>query len=265
MCHNMVWFSRLTPIAEAVKRHPTESLWMILDSLDRNALLPRGRTEQLRRFRGSPTVLLREPVRSRHNLVLRLMNAVCAHIKSLTIIALILSAQLIYGSPTELSPLPTPTTAIQNQSRTVLKHRKRPFLYSPILATVPNIIALNQQLPVGVKNASVRRQNVQISPIESNVYTVDGDLWRVKMEDNDDGIIWRLARAATSNREPNHCRNSARSAYRYASQTTLAASPYIYFQTKNDARFQAAHSDSSHWIRVFDGHHWTKKKKSAWQ
>ena len=46
--------------------------------------------------------------------------------------------------------------------------------------------ALNQQLPVGVKNASVRKQNVPISPVERNVYTVEGDLWRVTMEPNDD-------------------------------------------------------------------------------
>jgi len=73
-----------------------------------------------------------------------------------------------------------------NKARTALKHRKRPFFYGAIHASVPNIIALNQQLPVGVKNASVRKQNVPISPVERNVYTVEGDLWRVTMEANDD-------------------------------------------------------------------------------
>jgi hypothetical protein len=102
------------------------------------------------------------------------------------IIAALLSAHLVCASPTEITPLPAPTTAVANQSRTALKHRKRPFLYNPIPATVPNIIALNLQLPAGVKNASVRGRNTPISPIESNVYTVEGDLWRVKMEDNDD-------------------------------------------------------------------------------
>ncbi len=102
------------------------------------------------------------------------------------ILAVLFSTQLLCASPIEISPLPAPKTAVANQSRTTLKHRKRPFLYSPISASVPNIIALNQQLPVGVKNASVRKQNVPISPIERKVYTVTGDLWRVTMEANDD-------------------------------------------------------------------------------
>jgi hypothetical protein len=96
-----------------------------------------------------------------------------------------LSARLVSASPTEVSPLPTPTTIIEKQSRTSLKHRKRPLLYHVFLAEVSDIIALNQQLPAGVKNASIRKQNVPISPIEREVYTIDGDLWRVKMEGND--------------------------------------------------------------------------------
>src|SRR6266478_4268140 len=114
------------------------------------------------------------------------MNRIHATAKLATIIAALLGAQLVRASPTEIVPLPAPTTAVANQSRTTLKHRKRPLLYGAISATVPNIIALNQQLPAGVKNASVRGRNAPISPIESNVYTVEGDLWRVKMEDNDD-------------------------------------------------------------------------------
>lgn len=72
------------------------------------------------------------------------------------VLATLLSARLLYASPTEIVPLPTPTTTVANQSRTTLKHRNRPLLYSAIPATVPNIIALNQQLPAGVKTASVK-------------------------------------------------------------------------------------------------------------
>jgi len=63
----------------------------------------------------------------------------------------------VAASPTEVSPLPTPTTVIEKQSRTSLKHRKRPLLYHVFLAEVSDIIALNQQLPAGVKNASIRK------------------------------------------------------------------------------------------------------------
>jgi hypothetical protein len=106
--------------------------------------------------------------------------------KFATILGVLLIAQCSCASPIEISPLPPPTTAVGNQSRTKLKHRTRPFFYGAIHTAVPNIIALNQQLPVGVKNASVRKQNVPISPVERNVYTVEGDLWRVTMEPNDD-------------------------------------------------------------------------------
>ena len=102
------------------------------------------------------------------------------------ILAVLVSTQLLCASPIEILPLPAPTTLVVKQSRTALKHRKRPFFYGAIHASVPNIIALNQQLPVGVKNASVRKQNVPISPVERDVYTVEGDLWRVTMEANDD-------------------------------------------------------------------------------
>jgi hypothetical protein len=95
-------------------------------------------------------------------------------------VAVLLSARLVAASPTEVSPLPAPTTAIEDQSRTSLKHRKRPLLYHVFLANVSGIIALNKSLPDGVTNASVRKRDVPISPIECEVYTVEGDLWRVR-------------------------------------------------------------------------------------
>jgi hypothetical protein len=79
------------------------------------------------------------------------------------IVAILLSARLVAASPTEVSPLPTPTTAIENQSRTSLKHRKRPLLYHVFLADVSDLIALNKSLPDGVTNASVRKRDVPIS------------------------------------------------------------------------------------------------------
>jgi hypothetical protein len=117
--------------------------------------------------------------------------------KFLIIIAAFFCAHMVSASPTEITPLPSPTPAVANQTRTKLKHRKHPLLYSAIPTTVPNIIALNQQLPVGVKSASVRKREVPISPIENNVYTVDGDLWRVEMEDDNDYHLEISARGAT--------------------------------------------------------------------
>src|SRR5262249_41821201 len=113
------------------------------------------------------------------------------------VIATFFCAQIVRASPTEITPLPSPTPAVVNQTRTTLKHRKRPLLYTAVPATVPNIIALNQQLPVGVKSGAVRKKDVPISPIEKNVYTVDGDLWRVEMEDDTDYHLEISARGGT--------------------------------------------------------------------
>src|SRR5205085_10044896 len=142
-----------------------------------------------------------------------------------------------------------------------LKHRKRPFLYSAIPVTVPQIIALNQQLPNGVKNASVRKQNVPISPIESDVYTIEGDLWRVKMEDNDDEY---------------HLEISARGASRTANRIIVEIPPgpgyegtrlkllsllpgnYI-FRPKTTRDFKQPIPIRVTGFAFFDGHHWTKK------
>ncbi len=106
--------------------------------------------------------------------------------KTTMIIGFFFTAHFLCASPTEVKPLPTPTTQITHQSRSPLKHRKPPILYNATNATVADIIALNKQLPAGANQAAVRGSRLPISPIERKVYTVEGDLWRVKMEDNDD-------------------------------------------------------------------------------
>jgi hypothetical protein len=178
------------------------------------------------------------------------------------ILAVLLSAQFVCASPTEISPLPAPTTAVANQSRTTLKHRKRPFLYGAIHASVPNIIALNQQLPAGVKNASVRKQNIPISPIERNVYTVQGDLWRVTMEANDDEYHLEISARGTR-RTANRIivEIPPDPAYAGARRKLLSLLPGDHiFKPKTLRDFKQQPIP----IRVtgyafFDGHHWSKK------
>jgi hypothetical protein len=100
-------------------------------------------------------------------------------------LAVLLSAQGIHASPTEVAPLPPPTTPVATQDRTALKHRQPPASYTATVATVQQIVALN--LPAGVNtSASIRQSNSPISPYETTVFTVDGDVWLVKMQDNDD-------------------------------------------------------------------------------
>jgi hypothetical protein len=112
-----------------------------------------------------------------------------AYLKNLrtgcALIALFAIAQLGFASPNEIVPPPSPTTPIATQSRTALKHRTPPTIYIPTRLTVPDIIALNQQLPAGLSNTHLRESNSPLSPIEGKIYAVEGDLWRVKMEAND--------------------------------------------------------------------------------
>jgi hypothetical protein len=177
------------------------------------------------------------------------------------ILAVLLSSHLLWASPTEVSPLPAPTTAVANQSRSALKHRKRPFLYSAIPASVPNIIALNHQLPVDVKNASVRKQNVPISPVERNVYTITGDLWRVKMEDNDDEYHLEIsARGASRTANRIVAEIPPDPAYAGTRRRLLSMLPGNYiFQPKTSRDFTHSIPIRVTGYAFFDGHHWSSK------
>jgi hypothetical protein len=189
------------------------------------------------------------------------VNRIHVTVKIATIIAALLSAQLVCASPTEIVPLPAPTTAVANQSRTTLKHRKHPLLYSAISATVPNIIALNQQLPAGAKNASVRGRNVPISPIENNVYTVEGDLWRVKMEDNDDEYHLEIsARGATRTANRIVAEIPPDPAYAGTHRQLLSMLPGNYiFHPKTSRDFTHPIPIRVTGYAFFDGHHWSSK------
>ena len=189
------------------------------------------------------------------------MNQIHVTVKFATIIAALFGAELVCASPTEIVPLTAPTTTVANQSRTTLKHRKRPFLYSAIPATVPNIIALNQQLPAGVKNASVRGRNAPISPIESNVYTIEGDLWRVKMEDNDDEYHLEIsARGAsrTANRIVAEIPPDAAYAGTRQQLLSMLSGNYI-FKPKTSRDFTHPIPIRVTGYAFFDGHHWSSK------
>jgi hypothetical protein len=177
------------------------------------------------------------------------------------ILAVLLSTQLLCASPTEISPLPAPTTTVANQSRTALKHRKRPLFYGAIHASVPNIIALNQQLPVGAKNASVRKQNVPISPVERNVYTVTGDLWRVKMEDNDDEYHLEIS-ATGAKRTADRIVAEIPPDFAYAGtrRQLLSMLPGNYvFKPKTSRDFTQPIAIRVTGYAFFDGHHWSSK------
>lgn len=179
---------------------------------------------------------------------------------AILLVALVITS-LAFGSPTEIRPLPPPTTAVASQSRTALKHRKRPLIYTSTIASVAQIIALNQQLPAGVKNASVRGTNAPISPIESKVYSVTGDLWRVKMEDNDDEYHLEISAPGgrkTANRIIVEIPPDA--SYAATRKTLLSLLPGDFvFKPKTSRDFARPLRLRVTGYAFFDGHHWTSK------
>lgn len=188
-----------------------------------------------------------------------IVKQIHASVKLAIIVAVLLGASLVFAAPTEISPLPSPTTAVANQSRTALKHRKRPLLYGVTIARVPQIIALNQQLPNGVKTPSVRKQNVPISPLEKNVYTVEGDLWRVKMEDNDDEYHLEIS-ARGASRTANRIVAEIPADYAGTRQQLLSMLPGNYiFKPKTSRDFTHSIPIRVTGYAFFDGHHWSSK------
>jgi hypothetical protein len=181
--------------------------------------------------------------------------------KYLLIVALLCSARSLCASPTEVTPLPSPTTNVTKQSRTNLKHRNPPILYNATQATVTDIIALNNQLPAGVTNASTRASNVPISPIESRVYAVTGDLWRVKMEDNDDEYHLEIsASGAGQTADRIVAEVPPDPAYAGTRRQLLSLLPGNYvFQPKTSRDFTQPIRIRVTGYALFDGHHWSTK------
>jgi len=83
----------------------------------------------------------------------------------------------------QASPACVPGTPVAIQSRTKLKHRQPPAAPSPAATTVAEM--LTWSTPANIKSSKVRSSNTPIDPRENQALTVEGDLWRVEMEDND--------------------------------------------------------------------------------
>jgi hypothetical protein len=109
--------------------------------------------------------------------------------------ACLVIAPVLCASPTEVTPLPSPTTLVANQKRTDLKHRPPPRSYNAMPATVDQIVALNRHLPTGVNTSpAIRSSKTPISPYETRVFRIEGDLWQVKMEANDNEYHLEISR-----------------------------------------------------------------------
>src|SRR5438552_11433377 len=168
---------------------------------------------------------------------------------------------IVCASPTEVTPLPPPTTPVARQQRTALKHRNPPVLYNYTRVTVGQIVALNRRLPAGVNtSASVRRSNTPISPDETQVFRVDGDLWRVKMEGNDNEYHLEISRRGGR-------RNANRiiveippdAAYTKTRRALLSLLPGNYvFRQETSRDFRTPIPIRLTGYAFYDGAHWAK-------
>ncbi len=86
----------------------------------------------------------------------------------------------------------TPTVVLAKQHRTSLKHRAPADSSAQVQnATVAQV--LQWLAPDGITDPKTRRRDEPISPHESEVFAVTGDLWRVIVEDNDCDFHLELA------------------------------------------------------------------------
>ena len=75
----------------------------------------------------------------------------------------------------------TPSNSLPDQNRTVMKHRAPPKI-APHVATVAEMLAW--PLPPGMKRR-MRKTDSVMDPREEQVFTVEGNLWRVKLSEDD--------------------------------------------------------------------------------
>src|ERR1039458_3162351 len=107
----------------------------------------------------------------------------------------VLAFALIFWSAAAAAQSNSPcaaTTPVQQQSRTKLKHRVPPS--SPAATTVTVQEILQWTAPKGVAaSPAVRRSNTAIDPKEAQIFTLEGDLWRIVTEANDCDFHLELA------------------------------------------------------------------------
>jgi hypothetical protein len=86
----------------------------------------------------------------------------------------------------------SPTTPIPSQARTDMKHRN-----PPDSTTVAKSVTVSQVLswtaPANITDVKIRRSNKAIDAHEDQSFTIEGDLWRVIVEDNDCDFHLELA------------------------------------------------------------------------
>ncbi len=95
----------------------------------------------------------------------------------------------------------SPTVAPARQHRTSVKHREPADSSTQVHAATIGQVLL-WAAPPDISNPKTRRRDEPIAPRESEVYRVEGDLWRVIVEDNDCDFHLELAAPGSPKTSP---------------------------------------------------------------
>ncbi len=85
----------------------------------------------------------------------------------------------------------SPTTPIESQSRTELKHRNAPDDATATATSVPEMLHWATPAKIGLKRT--RESEQPIDPKEEQAFALEGNLWRIGLEGNDCDFHMELA------------------------------------------------------------------------
>lgn len=153
----------------------------------------------------------------------------------------------------------SPTTPKGSQARTRVKHRATPTRTAEATSIADMI---TWPLPPNLSQSAVRRSNTTIDPREERVFTLSGDLWRVKLEDNDCDLHLEVSATGGSDtdrrvivevpQEHAALRNRLIKAVKDSGRGDLMSTPRLDFTTALPITVTG--------LAFFDATHWTASK-----
>lgn len=153
-----------------------------------------------------------------------------------------------------------PTTPVNRQARTSMKHRTAPALtVSAKQTSVAGMLAW--PAPAHAADAAVRSSQSPIDPRENDVFTLTGDLWRVKVEDNDCDFHMELSAPGTGKTAPRVIvevpQSSANAGLRNAIIAAVKAAGMGDLSTTPNLNFAQPLPISVTGLAFWDGTHWS--------
>src|ERR1043165_2033570 len=152
----------------------------------------------------------------------------------------------------------SPTTPKGSQARTKVKHRATPSTDAEDTSVADMI---TWKVPANLQDPQVRRANTTIDAREKRVFTVSGDLWRVKIEDNDCDFHLELSAPGGSStddrviveipQEHKAIRNALIKAIKDSGRGDLTSQRRLDFETAMPITVTG--------LAFFDATHWSKK------